>query len=78
MPDNNDQIKSRVVSVVFVCGYSIAISKREKLPISRWYADPDDDKSIAEYLADCEILGWPVFIRNQVAYVYKADEAVEV
>ena len=78
MTDNSDRIKTQVAYVVFICGYSIAVANRDKIPISRWYADPEDDQSIAEYLADCELLGWPVWIAGPCAYVYKSDEAVAV
>jgi hypothetical protein len=74
MPENNDEIKTPVTSVCFVCGHSIRVAAATSRQVMTWTDDPADDKSIYDHLADCELRGWPIFIRNRVAYVYRSDD----
>ena len=70
MPDNHDKIKTEPQAVVFVCEQSIAVAEKLRSPICSWATDLDAPDSIAQFLADCEIKGWPIWISNRVAYVY--------
>lgn len=70
MPDNSDKIKANVQDVVFICEQSISIAIKLRRPITSWAGDPGCHDSIPQFLADCEIRGWPIWISNRTAYVY--------
>ena len=70
MTDNRGKIKTEPHSVVFVCAQSIAVSEKLRSPITSWASDPDVPDSILQFLADCEIKGWPVLVSGRTAYVY--------
>jgi hypothetical protein len=70
MPDNRDRIKTEPQTVVFVCEQSISIAAKLRRQITSWAGDPGCHDSIPEFLADCELRGWPIWIRNGTAYVY--------
>ena len=70
MPYNRDKIKTQPQTVVFVCEQSISIAAKLRRPITSWAGDPGCHDSIPEFLADCELRGWPILIHRQTAYVY--------
>jgi hypothetical protein len=70
MPNNRDKIKTEPQEVVFVCEQSIIIAAKLRRPITSWAGDPGCHDSIPQFLADCEIRGWPIWISNSTAYVY--------
>ena len=70
MTDNRGKIKTEPHSVVFVCEQSILIAIKLRRPITSWAGDPGCHDSIPQFLADCEIRGWPIWISNSTAYVY--------
>lgn len=70
MTDNRDKIKTEPHSVVFVSEQSISIAIKLCRPITSWAGDPGCHDSIPQFLADCEIRGWPIWISNSTAYVY--------
>ena len=70
MPDNRDRIKTEPQEVVFVCEQSISIAAKLRRQITSWAGDPGCHDSIPQFLADCEIRGWPIWINNSTAYVY--------
>lgn len=74
MAENTDEIKAHVKSVCFICGYSIRLATATSRQIRSWTDDPADAKTIYEHLADCELRGWPIFIRDRVAYCYRSDD----
>ena len=70
MPRNSDEIKTNIQDVVFICEQSIHIAVKLRRPIASWTGDPGCHDSIPQFLADCEIRGWPIWISNGTAYVY--------
>ena len=70
MTNNRDRIKTEPREVVFITEHSIAIAVKLRRPITSWEGDPKCHDSIPEFLADCELRGWPIWLRNGTAYVY--------
>lgn len=69
MAYNRSEIKANTQYVVFITEKTL-----EQTP-HRWLPNPDDKQSIPNFLADCEIKGWPIFIHERVAYVFASEVA---
>tara|TARA_R110000772_G_scaffold226703_1_gene337425 strand:+ start:503 stop:742 length:240 start_codon:yes stop_codon:yes gene_type:complete len=69
MTDKRAEIKAHATSVVFITKDCL-----ERKP-DTWCNDPRHPTAMAEFLAECEINGWPIFVHDGTAYIFAGEGA---